>query len=232
MDISKLDLDRIIQSLKISNDLLVDTDIRKQYSDEIAKYFNRYFLETHNSRFEKISNKVADCNDFWFFDFFKANRIYDLQHVNLCSNKFCPNCQKMLQATRLRRYGTLIAEIAPRAYLCHLVLTIPNMKGDCLKDSVNCLLESFSKLNNYLRQVRKIKGINLDWGYLACNCVLALDKTFVDSNTEFFLIKKHINKYSYDKNILRNKFSDAEILIQKLWRCIYDNNYERMQKTS
>ena len=118
--------------------------------------------------------------------------------------------------------------------LYFLTLTIPNVKGEELRYTYNKLAISFKYLNRYLSGDKKCDFLDLNFGYIGA--VRSLETTFNNKDSyhphyhvclafskKLDLSRKYINDYSYSNKNGFRKFSDIEIIIQKLWFMIYNN---------
>lgn len=184
---------------------------------------------------DTISNKIERmslCNKWWLIDRFDVSKVKNFKKTNLCKDKFCNNCKKVKQSQRMAKYIPELEQYKESLY--HLILTIPNVQGEELKETIKKMSKSFRKLMYYIRGERVIKGYEwlLEIGYLGA--VRSLEITYKDDiyhphyhvgivldTVELDKFKKkYINSYSYSYRELKNYFSDIEILIQKLWYLI------------
>jgi plasmid rolling circle replication initiator protein Rep len=175
--------------------------------------------------------RLKDCNKIWQIDQYEIQKIKDFQRTNLCKDKFCSNCKKVKQASRMSKY---IPALEPyNEQLHHMVLTLPNCNGQDLEKTIKKMAKCFKTLINYLvgyKQFR-VEGIDFKkWGYQGA--VRSLEVTFHgDSYHPHYHVglvldkppgKKHIeNTFSFDFRNglpeLKRLFSEEEILIQKMW---------------
>lgn len=187
----------------------------------------------------ELSARVESCCDFWNWDIFHKHKVMDLLSVNYCHSRYCPNCQKLIQATRLMKFFPVVSELEtdPTVQLYHLTLTVPNVKGKALYNTITCMFYGFTRLVQYLKGQVKIKGFPLaEWGYRAA--VRSLEVTYKNHKDDFHphlhcvvalrsgldQTRKHENVYSYDASGKKpfRLFTDNELFIQKLWRLVYD----------
>jgi hypothetical protein len=195
----------------------------------ISAYYSRLYDETNNGRFLDIADNVRDCSKSWFFDVYKMQRIKDLKSVFLCKNKFCLNCQKLIQKSRLERFAPYLDDISRDYDLYHLVFTIPNCNGENLKQTINRLFKAFKNLIRYFKLNSFVKDVDFArYGYAGSIRSLETTYKFDDYHPHIHSIfafkkdldfKKNIkNVYSYSKFSDKIRFfSDFEILIQKIW---------------
>jgi hypothetical protein len=132
----------------------------------------------------------------------------------------------MPEIEKYRQYG-----------LYQMVLTIPNVNGYELQESIERLLKAFKQLTRYFTGNIKIKGLDIaKWGYKGA--IRSLEITYQGNEYHPHLHvllcmtddlgKKYIkNDYSYDRNKIRENrlFSEKEILIQKIF-CLLVNGIE------
>ena len=202
-------------------------------SDEVdGKEINNIIFKTISDKKIKLDNQIENmknCNSVWLLDHYRLQKIKDFKKTNLCKDKFCNNCKKVKQASRMSKFVPMINELSKDKYLYHMVLTVPNCNGADLKDIIkDKIFKNFMQLNRYLNSNLKIKGIDfLQYEYQGgirslevtfkgddyhphLHCIIALDKPLDD--------KRYIkNTYSRSRKNGYRKFTDFEILIQKVW---------------
>jgi len=128
---------------------------KKEYNIVYSKYLyrlcNEYDIES--SRFKTIqrkSNRVNDCLNLWLWDVYHKNKLMDLQMVNRCmDNRFCPNCKKLNLASAIHNFSPHFKELLSSGYYPYLLtLTIPNVTGDKLRETIENMNKSFRKFFN------------------------------------------------------------------------------------
>ena len=237
-NLSALDFDNIIQNLLMSDDLLYETERKREYNELIGDYYFNLFQYYGIRRAEKMSYNVRNCNRFWFFDTYNKLRCMDFTHTFLCKNRFCPNCQKLKAVSLVMKFRPHLEKAEQDGFLYHLTLSVPNVPGELLKDERDIIFEAFAKLIDYFNGRIKIKRYNfIQFGYRAA--IRSFECTYKGKSfhphihsiiyfaKDLHLEKKYINDYSFDYGTLGNKFSDIEILIQKIWRLLVENIRER-----
>jgi len=218
-----------VYNAQIPNDYIEKIIKNIDHNKLIELYYSFLIKDSPDLEFT-LTNKVerlSACNRYWLIDRYDINKVKDFKKTNLCKDKFCNNCKKVKQASRMSRY---IPEIEKyRCNLYHLVLTQPNVHGIELKQIISKMAHSFSMLNRYLKGDKKIKGIDFSsWGYLGS--VRSLEITFNDDSyhphyhvgiiLENGIGEKiHSNQYSHNRYNpkLKRLFSEKEVLIQKIW---------------
>ncbi len=230
-------------NIKVSKETLKTVLDNIKYNELIVYYYEKFIKEQEGLKnfgdvyididlLKDKKDRLVNCNKFWLVDVFRKNKIKNFKKTNLCRDKFCNNCKKLKQAQRMAKYIPELEKYNNNLY--HLVLTVPNVTGDKLRETIKKMSSSFRKLMYYIRGERIIKGYEFlsDIGYLGC--VRTLEVTYKGDEyhphyhvglvaTNVKMDKKHVNKYSYSYGVFTNKFSDVEILIQKIWYLIMNN---------
>lgn len=208
---------------------------KRRYNEIYAEYYHRLFLDTGDNVYFNTAESIGKCYLTWFVDSYNFQSVRDVKNISLCHSKFCSNCQSLLQAVRFHNYLPILRDLIGNYDLYHLTLTVPNVPcvPGLLSDQISVFMNSFRYLSRLLQLNTKIKNIDFaQYGYMGAirsleitiksdgfhphfHCLLVLKKGL---NME----KKHINKFSFDHGELKRKFSDFEILIQKVWYLIYN----------
>lgn len=223
-----------IENARVSLDLIMNVLNNIEYNKIIIDYYSRYQneLEKHapvaaiNKTIKNKTENISNCNKFWEVDAYHKSLVKDYIKTNLCKDKFCSNCKKVKQASRMAKYMPELEKYNNNAY--HLTLTSPNVNGIDLKNKIKLMARCYKTLNRYLTGNLKIKDIDFtSWGYKGS--IRSLEVTFKNDDYHphyhCFLIlegfqmslKDKINDYSYSYGQFKQYFSDEEILIQKIW---------------
>lgn len=199
----------------------------KRHNNLILDYYTQLASEFTGLSDTILSkqNRLEHCQSYWLLDEYTNLKIRDIKKVSLCKDKYCSNCKKVKQSYMLNRYYDLINT---QDNIYHMVLTVPNCNGIDLKSQIDLINKSFYTLTRYLRGDKKIKG--LDFGFIGYKgAIRSLEVTYVDDcyhphlhiilsgNRDIIGTKIIVNKYSYSYGKLNRKFSNLEILIQKIW---------------
>lgn len=228
-----------LSQIQIEKNYICEIINHKEYNEVIIKYYKRLQGEMDIPLGNQIDN-ISNCNSWWILDHYKQQKVKDFKKTSLCKDKFCNNCKKVKQASRMAKFVPTIEELAKDKSIYHMVLTVPNCNGADLNDTIRAkIFKSFKRLNRYLNEDLKIKNLDLSkYGYQGAirslevtfdkddyhphlHCIIALDKPLEDNR----YIK---NTYSRSRKNGFRKFTDFEILIQKIWYLL--NNSERVTK--
>jgi plasmid rolling circle replication initiator protein Rep len=191
----------------------------------------------HNRTITNKIRSIKQCNKLWNIDRYDKSKVKDFKSTVLCKDKFCANCKKVKQSSRMGKYIPEIQKYPGKQYF--LTLTQPNVVGKDLKETISKMSKAYQLLNRILSGHVKIRGINLQQlNYLGG--VRSLEVTYKKNDyhphfhvilildNEYLVNNKHIiNKYSYDyltgKKVLKCKFDPLEVLIQKIWYLALNN---------
>lgn len=210
-----------------------------------SDYYDQLSKETGEDFFNK-SFALKNCCRLWAVDYYTLQGVKDIKATTHCQNRFCPNCQSLNAKLREERFTPFLDCFKRRFDIYHLILTVPNVRADVLKNSVNTMLYQFGQLFRLFRGNAKIAGYNLnEYKILGAVRGFEITKNHVENtfhpHIHALLIvdgkngksitknKRHINEYSFNrehnKNVTKDKpylFSDFEILLQKIWRLKID----------
>lgn len=222
--------------VKLDEDFVKDSLEARVYNESVIKYYNRFINESSvlysKETLINLRNNISNCNKIWILDYYKNLNIKKIHRIHLCKNKFCSNCKKVAQASRMAKY---IPVLEPHSkHLYHFILTVPNCDGNNLRLTIKHMSKCFKTLIRYISGLKKIRGLDFsNWGYLGCvrsleitfngdsyhphfHCAFSLEHMNFDESN-----KTNINTFSYDNRNgikkLNRLFSTEEILIQKIW---------------
>ena len=231
-----IDID--IQNIRIDKDYVSSVIKNIGYNKQIATYYQQlrdeYIGESKENylKFDRKLKALEECNNFWEIDRYEINKIKDFKRTNLCKDKFCSNCKKVKQASRMARFIPELEKYKDKLY--HMTLTVPNVSGEQVKTTIKKCFKGISKLIEYLKGKEKIRGIDFtDFNYEGA--LRSLEITFKNDsyhvhlhvaivlNCEDINNKKYKNDYSYSYGVLKRLFSEKEILIQKIWYLLFND---------
>lgn len=197
-------------------------------------------LDVPISNFKNKAFRVSTCSYLWKTSTYKDHGIIDMENTYTCKDKFCTYCKKMKQAIRMAKF---IPELENYDNLYHMVLTVPSVNGECLYNTIKRMQRAFTKLIEYLKVKEKIKGLDFElYGYEGALRSLEVTYKGLMYHPHFHVVltmknyperEKNIsNAYSYNNRDglkeLTRLFNEDEILIQKIWRLLYDGKKVNM----
>lgn len=235
MDVESIFNDILVtpENFEVSKDYLLKIHNNNCYNNVIVDYYKRLQEETRSKDYSRISNhkldSILNCNKFFIIDKYNYNLVKDFKKTNLCHDKFCNNCKKLKQATRMSKYIPELSKYNDKLY--HLTLTLPNVDGDNLKITLKKMSKSFSRLNDYVKLKQKrfflydyfkklgfigsIRSLEItfkgDSYHPHYHCAFAFKNLVLDKKIENIYSKDYYNNRS------DRLFSEFEIIIQKLW---------------
>lgn len=225
-----------LKNIVVDKETLKKVVDNREYNNIIVDYYNRFSnagsISFSKDLLIKKGERIDYCNKYWQLDKYEKLKIKDFKKTNLCHDKFCANCKKVRQAGRMSKY---IPELEKyKNSLFHLVLTVPNCRGQELNATYKKMAKSFRRIIRYLDGTLKIRNIDFSM-FNYQGAVRSLEVTFhsdsyhphfhvgIILNPDLFVSdsKNIINNYSYNNNHgikeLKRLFSKEEILIQKIW---------------
>lgn len=221
---------KILKDIQITNDFISDVIKNNSYNEKIINYYHRLQKEDEISMSNKIKS-IEECNQIWILDKYEEQKVKDFKKTNLCKDKFCNNCKKVKQASRMTQFIPILDELEKEYDLFHVVLTVPNLEEhDCFKLSakIKKMFDSYRKLNHYLLNIKKIRDVDFTkYGYIGS--LRSLEISYQNNNYHphlhcIFVLKKGLKLTKKYKNVFSKsrknglrKFSELEILIQKIW---------------
>jgi len=234
----------LLDDVKIEKQFLEKIIKNRQYNEIIESYYEKLHKEVKDDKLKRKQDNLKDCNAMWFIDKYEEAKVKDFKKTNLCKDKFCNNCKKVKQAARMSKFIPLIRPYAKSMY--QLTLTVPNVKGEELSDTIDSLFKAFTKLIEHLKGKKEVKGIDFDKMQYE-GAIRSLEVTYKGNEyhphlhalivlhinpLDDMMIRKHKNVYSKDFKGKREErlFSDIEILIQKIWYLLI--NKKRVDKKS
>lgn len=207
-------------------------DLRRYISHnyQIAEFYDNLYNETGEDSFGTKAQAIDLCCKWWDTDYYRMQDVKDVKRVNLCRDKFCFNCQSMLAIKRQGKFAPVLDGLKTRYKICHVVITVPNCEQEELLPLLDRMYKKFPLLMRYFKGSAKVNGVNFSkYGYGGAVRGLEVtqntdDKTFHPHFHCMVLFRKDLdlkgrfkNSFSYDGGRLVRKFSELEVLMQKVW---------------
>ena len=231
----------------LSHDDFLATSRRCHYNQYIAEFYDRMAkddgvlkmdFDTGEITYDKDvgllarAGKIKQCCESWTFDFYNKAGYKNLIRVDRCHDRFCLNCQALAADQRLAQYSPILDEYVETNDLYHVVLTVPNVEAERLRDTVSLMFDRFAYMIRYFQGTKKVKGIDFSkWGYIGA--VRALEITVSIKNNTFhphlhciFVLDKnlHLPKVYFNQFSIDNTgrqpmrfFSELDMLFQRIW---------------
>lgn len=217
---------------------------RKKYNIKYSKYFYKLYLEYNNKSFISRSNEISNCLNYWEWDLYKKNKIMDLQKVNRCKSRFCPNCKQLDISKFIHKFRSIIEDYQKDYYFYFLTLTIPSVSENDLEITLSKLNKAFAKFKELYcypkitvsgKKSKKafqdrlidisggIRVLEITYnkinGYHPHYHIFIMTKEQIPEN---IMKKKHIARYSTNRKKIDLK-SDLEKQISKVWAEVWYN---------
>lgn len=225
-----------------------------------SDFFRNDFWNRRKDDLHERGKRIAQCSRYWSGDYYRLQGVKDLKKVNLCRDRFCDNCQNTLAVQRSDKYEKVLMRFADDYDLYHVVLTVPNVKLSDLSRCLDKMFSSYQRLCQFLDGRKSVRHVDFSkLGYLGSiraleitknsetgrfhphfHCIFLCEKgrkvQNLRPNVNLYSFKKynsHIRRGSVVSNAPQRYFSDFEILLQKVWRLLYDGyevNYSNIQE--
>lgn len=220
-------------AIEITSKEVDKLDRNTLFNDVYAEYYSQLADELGEEQYKKNSEKMLNCHKRWWGDYYNIQEVFDVKQISLCHDRFCVNCQHLKQAAQLQRFTKILDETAKTHDLYLMHLTVPNCPINGIKHSLDRFSEAFHSIIRYFTGDSTVAGIDFkSYGFFACyrnieivinpknfhphyHCVLALKKDLDEQ-------KLYTNDFSYSYGVFKRKFSDLEILIQKVLALKYN----------
>lgn len=220
--------------IKVVNDLVKKLYVTKDY----AAYYKALSFEnignSYFDRFNKKSSRLDDCLNFFKWDKYEVNKVMDLQRVNRCMDKFCPNCKCVAINQAIYNFMPQHKYLISNGYSPFLfTATVPNVDGGSLESTIKKMNKAFSKFNIWLsKSLESRKGFSGRFCTFSAiikvlevtiqkddhsmyhphfHCIVYSDDLVYDNFLKIYKgpFSKKYNSYLY--------YSDLDIQLSKLW---------------
>ena len=226
-----------MKEIKEITDVCVHGMVKKlENTKHNANYFLHMESETSNERFLKRAERMYQCMDLLLWDKYETNKLLDLKKVNRCKDRFCPNCRSVSNAIALAKFKKPFEDLLSKGYKPFLLtLTVPNVPGEQLKDTIDKMQSSarvfMKKLNLRNKNSLKSRIFTVEAGIRSLE--ITVEKKRSNYYHPHFHILVFLTEYElthfekvisdgYDSNRKPRFISSADIFISKLWTMIYD----------
>lgn len=227
--------------MDFTNEILEDMNVKKtRYNIKYSNWYygmSKEFLDL-NSKYEKRSERIANCLNLWQWDKYEKNKLLDLQSVNRCNNnRFCPNCKLLDISKFIHKFRDVYSEYSNLGYKAYmLTLTVPSVDGIFLKDTLEKLSKTFlSLMRKYTYDLNDKRSypdrlVKFDGGIKVLEITYNENKGFHPHYHCVLFVRDSIPKHILEKNI-RGKFSNKindytyksflDLQIGQLWSMLW-----------
>lgn len=205
--------------IPFNHNIRCDIDTGQYYDCETGEIFTHKNLLEENMTYYNKSERILNCLNLWTWDFYKENKIMDLIKVNRCyNNRFCPNCRLMDICKFIHKFKDVLEDyVSVKGYKLFMVtLTVPNVPGIELEDTLKKLSVTFSKFNKKFSDIGGTHGYK-DRSIIINGGVRILEITYNQLSHEFHphyhavvMIKDSIDLGLLEKNII-GKYSTKRL---------------------
>ena len=217
---------------------------KKAKNYKYGDYFYRMHKEFETKSYFNRSNEIKGCLNYWLWDKYELNKLLDLNKVNRCKSRFCPNCKQYDVSKFIHKFRGIIENEMQDYNFYFLTLTIPSVSASELEDTLLRLNKSFARFKElysypkltpagnkskkaYQDRLIDIAGgirvleitYNYKNGYHPHYHIFVMTKEPIPYD---IMQKKHIARYSTKRKQIDFK-SDLEKQISRVWSEIWYN---------
>lgn len=117
------------------------------YNERFSKWYKEMFDETNLKRYKSKGERLIECYRFQTWDGYFENKILDNTSHFRCRNRFCLNCQILINAYHAYRLKPILSDFEKEGYIPYmLTLTVPNCNYADLRKTIKKMNEAFNKL--------------------------------------------------------------------------------------
>ena len=221
------------EQVKFTSGVVDEIAHKVEYNLKYAEHYMRRYMDTNLKKYLSLFERLQNCHRSWFGDHYKKSGVFNVKRVFHCHNRWCWLCTHLEQAQRLYKFTTKFESLSAVYDLYHVVFTVPNVYGDELKDCMERMKDSFYKIILYFQGHRKITDVDFtQYGFAGAVRsfeIVIKPRDYHPHIHALFLLKKdlglikdNINTYSFRDGRMDRKFSDLEILLQKIFFLAYN----------
>lgn len=227
-----------VQSIEIKKEKIKKSANKVRGNELIADYYIKLYEKTGLAI--NRADAVNSCLKVWDIDYYRLQKVKDVLRVNLCRDKFCPNCQNLISKRRYIKYKPELDKLLENYSLWHVVFSVPNCSGKELKGTLKKMYSKFVYVVQYLQNKRKAKSVDFT-RYGFAGAIRSLEITLKETSENIFEFHPHfhcifvlrkgiredrkfVNDFSFKKGSEKKRlFNDFEILLQKCWYLFYND---------
>lgn len=239
-EFNKENLDRIEKKLEVTKQNAIRyRNMAYKYRDKEISSAGDSSYKLHDG-FNNKYNRLNECLDFWTWDKYEKNKLLDLQRVNRCMDRFCPNCRSVSISQALVNFKPKFSHMLEKGYKPFMItLTVPNVLSEELEKTITKMNQSFTKFNRWFNKDLSEKGCYKNRLFSVPAMIKSLEVTVQKDNWNMYhphfhciaflkvddlsIFDKYLDGPFSNKNKSYIKYSDADIQIQKLWKFAFDN---------
>ena len=123
-----------------------------KYNNRYSEFYKKLYEETNEKRYLNKSDTIFNCFKFQYWDKYEYNKILDNIAHDRCRNRFCLNCQILINSYHAHKLKPIIENLKKEGYSAYmLTLTVPNCEYKDLNKTIkkmnNCWNKFFKKYN-------------------------------------------------------------------------------------
>ena len=118
-----------------------------KYNDRYAQWYMQMYEEFNYKVYKNKAENIDSCFKFQTWDLYEKNMILDNTSHFRCRNRFCVNCQILINSYHAWKLKPILREYELEGYKPYfLTLTVPNCKFGELRDTIKKMNKTYYKL--------------------------------------------------------------------------------------
>ena len=215
-----------------------------KYNERYAKWYMKMFEEFDYKLYKNKAENINACFKFQAWDVYEKNKILDNKAHFRCRNRFCVNCQILINSYHAWKLKPVLREYESEGYKPYfLTLTVPNCKFGDLRETIKKMNKTYYKLfqkfnaddrRKYSGRLMKIYGsikvleISVNHEKQEFHPHFHVLVLLQPDEDDLENLENNIRgRYSHNKGCY-NMHSDFSIQIMKLWSMLWFGKSCRM----
>lgn len=118
-----------------------------KYNERYAQWYMKMFEEFDYKVYKNKAENINSCFKFQAWDLYEQNKILDNTAHFRCRNRFCVNCQILINSYHAWRLKPILREFELEGFVPYfLTLTVPNCKFGDLRETIKIMNANYYKL--------------------------------------------------------------------------------------
>ena len=123
-----------------------------KYNNRYSEFYKKLYEETNEKRYLNKADTIFNCFKFQYWDKYDMNKILDNIAHDRCRNRFCLNCQILINSYHAHKLRPVVENLKKEGYSAYmLTLTVPNCEYKDLNETIkkmnSCWNKFFKKYN-------------------------------------------------------------------------------------
>jgi len=226
--------------MELKDDYFIRIKTKKQIAIRNSNYI-KMMADIEDNKFIKgvlvrRSERIRNCLNYWEWARYDKSKVLDLLKVSRCKDIYCPNCRAFGLGKYLAKTVPLFQENIKFYNPYMITLTVPNVFGSELKNTLEKMNKSFREF--WRKIANKDKNGFKDRLFDCIGAIKVIEITyncktnkyhphfhiivFIDGDIESDFVKYYGGGWQYNTESFIY-YSEADLMIQRMWTMAYYN---------